>query len=64
MNLPKSRLCGHYRDSFRIAGKVNHDSSDARLDACGNISRAAEALGLERSHLYRKMKALGIQLGE
>jgi two-component system nitrogen regulation response regulator NtrX len=30
----------------------------------GNITRAAEALGLERSHLYRKMKALGIQLGE
>jgi two-component system nitrogen regulation response regulator NtrX len=30
----------------------------------GNISRAAEALGLERSHLYRKMKALGIHLGE
>jgi two-component system, NtrC family, nitrogen regulation response regulator NtrX len=30
----------------------------------GNISRAAESLGLERSHLYRKMKTLGIQLGE
>jgi two-component system nitrogen regulation response regulator NtrX len=25
----------------------------------GNVSRAAELLGLERSHLYRKMKALG-----
>ena len=30
----------------------------------GNVSRAAEALGLERSHLYRKMKALGISVGE
>ena len=30
----------------------------------GNITRAAESLGLERSHLYRKMKALGIQLTE
>lgn len=30
----------------------------------GNVTRAAEALGLERSHLYRKMKALGINLGE
>lgn len=28
----------------------------------GNVTRAAESLGLERSHLYRKMKALGIQL--
>jgi two-component system nitrogen regulation response regulator NtrX len=26
----------------------------------GNVSRAAETLGLERSHLYRKMKSLGI----
>ena len=26
----------------------------------GNISRTAEVLGLERSHLYRKMKVLGI----
>jgi two-component system nitrogen regulation response regulator NtrX len=26
----------------------------------GNVSRAAELVGLERSHLYRKMKALGI----
>lgn len=30
----------------------------------GNISRAAESLGLERSHLYRKMKTLGIQLND
>ena len=30
----------------------------------GNISRAAESLGLERSHLYRKMKALGVAIKE
>jgi len=30
----------------------------------GNVSRAAELLGLERSHLYRKMKALGISVRE
>jgi two-component system, NtrC family, nitrogen regulation response regulator NtrX len=30
----------------------------------GNVSRTAEALGLERSHLYRKMKSLGIAAGE
>ncbi|MCH8267953.1 MAG: sigma-54-dependent Fis family transcriptional regulator [Acidobacteria bacterium] len=28
----------------------------------GNVSRTAELLGLERSHLYRKMKTLGITL--
>jgi two-component system nitrogen regulation response regulator NtrX len=26
----------------------------------GNVSRTAGELGLERSHLYRKMKSLGI----
>jgi two-component system nitrogen regulation response regulator NtrX len=30
----------------------------------GNISRTAEILGLERSHLYRKMKSLGIAAKE
>ena len=30
----------------------------------GNISRTAEALGLERSHLYRKMKTLGMDVKE
>ena len=30
----------------------------------GNITRAAEALGLERSHLYRKMKTLNVTLTE
>jgi two-component system nitrogen regulation response regulator NtrX len=30
----------------------------------GNVTRAAEALGLERSHLYRKMKALGLAAKE
>ncbi len=30
----------------------------------GNITRTAEVLGLERSHLYRKLKSLGIALSE
>jgi two-component system nitrogen regulation response regulator NtrX len=34
-----------------------------KIDECnGNVSRAAEVLGLERSHLYRKMKALGVSV--
>jgi len=33
-------------------------------EARGNISRAAELLGLERSHLYKKMRALGILTGK
>lgn len=28
----------------------------------GNMTRAAEMLGLERSHLYKKMKALGMDM--
>lgn len=30
----------------------------------GNISKAAEAMGVDRSHLYRRMKNLGIQAKE
>ncbi|UCC80850.1 MAG: sigma-54-dependent Fis family transcriptional regulator [Candidatus Zixiibacteriota bacterium] len=32
--------------------------------AGGNMTRAADILGLERSHLYKKMKSLGIDLRE
>jgi two-component system nitrogen regulation response regulator NtrX len=30
-------------------------------EADGNVSRAAELMGVDRSHLYRRMRALGIQ---
>ncbi|MGC1361138.1 MAG: helix-turn-helix domain-containing protein, partial [Silvibacterium sp.] len=36
-----------------------------KIDEChGNMSRAAESLGLERSHLYRKMRTLNINVRE
>ncbi len=36
---------------------------ETRLEQCGgNVSRAAELLDLERSHLYRKIKAYGIEI--
>jgi two-component system nitrogen regulation response regulator NtrX len=36
-----------------------------KLDEChGNVSRTAEALGMERSNFYRKMKALGVNVKE
>ena len=36
-----------------------------KLEECnGNVSRAADLLGLERSHLYRKMRTLGVAVKE
>jgi two-component system nitrogen regulation response regulator NtrX len=66
-----------YRDGTRRAAGAEfstlHQARDAyerdyilkKLDDNhGNVSRTAEVLGLERSHLYRKMKALGIAVKE
>jgi two-component system nitrogen regulation response regulator NtrX len=66
-----------YRDGHRRAAgsefSTLHQARDAyerdfilkKLDEShGNVTRAAEVLGLERSHLYRKMKALGITPNE
>ena len=66
-----------YRDGSRRAAGAEfsslHQARDAyerdyilkKLDENhGNVSRTAEVLGLERSHLYRKMKALGIAAKE
>jgi two-component system nitrogen regulation response regulator NtrX len=66
-----------YRDGNRRASgsefSTLHQARDAyerdyilkKLDEFhGNVSRAAEGLGLERSHLYRKMKTLGVSVKE
>jgi two-component system nitrogen regulation response regulator NtrX len=65
-----------YRDGSRRSGAEFSSLQQARqayerdyilkkLDENhGNISRTAEVLGLERSHLYRKMKALQITVKE
>jgi DNA-binding NtrC family response regulator len=59
-------------DRFR-AGASFHDLVEeaerevilGALDAhSDNVSDTARALGLERSHLYKKMRALGIRRGE
>jgi len=65
-----------YRDGSRKSGGEFTSLQQARQayerdyilkkleDNHGNISRTAEVLGLERSHLYRKMKALQIAVKE
>jgi DNA-binding NtrC family response regulator len=45
------------RDAFERAYFEHHIAREG-----GNISRVAEAVGLERTHLYRKLKQLGIRL--
>ncbi len=63
------RETGRRTDSFRTLQQARdayeRDYILKKVDEChGNMSRAAESLGLERSHLYRKMKALGIAVRE
>lgn len=45
------------RDAFERVYFEHHIAKEG-----GNISRVAEAVGLERTHLYRKLKQLGIRL--
>jgi len=63
--LPRSRPAARPAESFsslqEVRAAVEREFILKKLqETGGNVSRAAELLGLERSHLYRKMKALGI----
>ena len=48
--------------SFKEASDAYHREFIQRKidEAGGNVSRAAELMGIDRSHLYRRMRALGI----
>jgi two-component system nitrogen regulation response regulator NtrX len=58
-NLPEASTLHQARSAYErdyILRKLNENH--------GNVSRTAEVLGLERSHLYRKMKTLSISVKE
>jgi len=52
---------GRYGSLQEVREAAERDYILKKLEeAGGNVSRAAELLGLERSNLYRKMRSLGI----
>ena len=56
-----SRASGEFASLQQARDAYERDYILKKIEeARNNISHAAELLGLERSHLYRKMKALGI----
>ncbi len=59
---------GYYRPGTPLEAMVREAERDLVLRALehhqGHMTRTAEGLGLERSHLYKKMKALGIRRTE
>jgi two-component system, NtrC family, nitrogen regulation response regulator NtrX len=59
------RLTADFNSLQEARNAYERDFILKKVDEChGNMSRAAEALGLDRTHLYRKMKALGISARE
>ncbi|HEX8818201.1 MAG TPA: sigma-54 dependent transcriptional regulator [Terriglobales bacterium] len=59
------RATGEFSTLHEARASYERDYILKKLDENhGNVSRTAEVLGLERSHLYRKMKTLGIAVKE
>ena len=58
---------GYYRPGTALTAMMDEVERDLVLRAlehhAGHVTRTAEDLGLERSHLYKKMKSLGIRRG-
>jgi two-component system, NtrC family, nitrogen regulation response regulator NtrX len=53
-------------DNYRQAAETYEREYILRklAETDGNITRTAELMGIDRSHLYRRMKALGINRGQ
>jgi len=65
LNLPKRSAVERPMDRFASLQEVREAVEREYIlkklqETNGNVTRTAELLGLERSNLYRKMKALGI----
>ena len=62
---PGRRSLGEFSSLHEARASYERDYILKKLDEnTGNVARTAEVLGLERSHLYRKMKTLGIAVKE
>jgi two-component system nitrogen regulation response regulator NtrX len=59
------RNLGEFSSLHEARASYERDYILKKLDENqGNVARTAEVLGLERSHMYRKMKTLGIAVKE